>query len=154
MFSKEEQKEIKQTFWKGFKTVMNNVPSSTGKKVNWLNYPTKLKIIYVRCEVDDSKARFSIDIQAKDEDISEIVWEQFQELKTVIENEIGSPGIWLEKNNNSAGQSIKSIVWDLENVSIHNNLDKDKIYLFLKEKLISFDRFYQEFNEILFNLIK
>lgn len=154
MYSKEERKAIKQSFWKGFKAEMNKYPSSSGKRINWLNYPTKLKILYVRCDVSDRKATFSIDIQVKDEDIEEIVWEQFKELKVVLENEIGSQGVWLENNRNTAGQSIKSIVWILEDVDLYKTSDKSKIYTFLKEKLVGFDAFYQEYNEILFTLVK
>ncbi len=154
MYSKEERKAIKTAFWKSFKSEMNKVPSSTGKRINWINYPTKLKILYVRCEVNENEALFSIDIQTKDAGIREIVWEQFQELKMVLETEVGTPGIWLDENYNAAGQLIKSIVWKLEGVNIYRKEDAPTIFAFLKEKLVGFDAFYQEYNEILFTLIK
>jgi hypothetical protein len=154
MYSKEERKAIKTAFWRSFKSEMNTVPSSTGKRINWINYPTKLKILYARCEVDENGALFSIDIQTKDPGIREIVWEQFQELKMVLETEVGSPGTWLDENFNAAGQPIKSVVWKLDGVNIYRGEDTSKIFTFLKEKLVGFDAFYQEYNEILFNLIK
>ena len=154
MYPREERKTIKQAFWKGFKHYMNQYPSSTGKRINWLNYPTKLKILYVRCDVNKSGAIFSIDIQVKDEDIREIVWEQFKELKVVLEAEIGTSGTWHEERQNTAGQPIKSIVWELENVDLFNPSDTTAIYSFLKEKLLGFDVFYQEYNEILFTLVR
>lgn len=154
MYSKEERKAIKQIFWKGFKAEMNKFPSSNGKRINWINYPTKLKVLYVRCDVDCERATFSIDIQVKDEGIRELIWEQFLELKTVLEQEIGSPGVWLTQNKNSAGQPINSIQWELEGVSVFKPTDETKIYSFLKKKLIGFDAFYQEYNEILFTLVK
>jgi hypothetical protein len=154
MYSKEERKAIKQGFWKGFKSEMNKIPSSTGKRINWINYPTKLKILYVRCDADTEKATFSIDIQVKDPGVREIIWEQFLELKVVLEQEIGSSGTWLTEAKNAAGQSINSIRWELEGVNVFQPLDRKKIYSFFKEKLVGFDAFYQEYNEILFTLVK
>lgn len=154
MFSKEEKKERNKEFWKRFKSEMNKIPSSNGKRIQWLKYPTKIKFLFIRSEVTKDYAKFSIDIQSKDEDIQEIVWEQFQELKTVLENEFNIPPEWDEHAFNSAGKKIKQVYWKIDGVNLFNKEDEPKITEFLKDKYIRFDEFYQEYNEILFNLIK
>ena len=154
MFSKEEKKERNIAFWKTFKNKMNKIPASNGKRIQWLRYPTKIKFIFVRASVNKDFAKFSIDIQAKDLEIQEIVWEQFLELKMVLENEFNEAPIWDENAINDAGKSIKQIYWQMDGVNLFNKEDEDKIMDFLKDKYIRFDSFYQEYNEILFTLLK
>lgn len=64
------------------------------------------------------------------------------------------PGTWSEEVFNKAGQQISSIYWNLENVSIYNQKDEEKVFQFFKDKLVRFDRFYDVYKEILFGLIK
>ena len=48
MFSKEESKEHNLIFWNGFNTYMTKIRSSNGRKINWLNYPSDAKTIFIR----------------------------------------------------------------------------------------------------------
>ena len=154
MFSKEERKEIHQAFWKRFKTELSTTKNAEGKRINWLNYPTKLKQIYVRLHADNKCARFSIDIQAKDEGIRDLIWDQFIELKKVFEIEMTTEGIWSKEAYNAAGQNIYRISWEIDNVNMYERLDEERIFRFFGEHLMSFDRFYVEFREVLFGLLK
>lgn len=154
MFSKEERKEIHQGFWKRFKSKVSNEKNAEGKRINWLNYPTKLKQIYVRLQADNKSAQFSIDIQDKDEGIRELIWEQLTELKKVLESEMPDGGIWNKEAYNAAGQHIYRISWKLEEVNMYEPLDEEQIFLFFHKHLKGFDRFYVEFRDILFGLLK
>lgn len=154
MFTKEERKIFHSEYWARFKSHIASTRSVQGRRINWINYPTRIKEIYVRLDVNQESATFSIDIQSKDEGVRSIIWEQFTELKKVLENEIETPGTWSEEGYNKAGQKISSIYWRLEDVSIYNPKDEAKVFDFFKEKLVRFDRFYDIYKEILFGLIK
>ncbi|MEX1191510.1 MAG: DUF4268 domain-containing protein [Brumimicrobium sp.] len=154
MFTKEERKALHSEYWLRFKSFISSSRSVNNRRINWLNYPTGLKEIYVRLDINQERASFSIDIQSKDEGIRSIIWEQFLELKKVLENEMQIPGTWSEEVFNKAGQQISSIYWNLENVSIYNQKDEEKVFQFFKDKLVRFDRFYDVYKEILFGLIK
>lgn len=153
MFSKEQRKLIHEAFWTEFKTLMNKQANAEGKRIKWLRYPTKIKSIFIRLYVDSTKATFSIDIQPKDEGIRQVVWEQFIELKKVLEDEMGKDGIWLESTLNASNQEISQLIWTLKKVNIYRKEDKEQIFSFLKEKLISFDRFYCTYSDILIHLV-
>lgn len=152
MFSKEERKALHEEFWDDFKRFINKESNAEGKRIKWLRYPTKVKEIYVRLHIDSKLATFSIDIQAKDEGIRALIWEQFTELKVVLENEMGTDGYWKEIAYNDAGQAISQIKWTLEDLSIYNKNDRDKAFNFFRKHLLSFDQFYCEYADILINL--
>lgn len=154
VFTKEEKKAIHAEYWGRFKDYVSSKRSSEGRRINWLNYPTRLKEIYIRLDVNQERARFSIDIQTKDEGIRSIIWEQFEELKKVLETEMEIPGNWTETSFNTAGQEISSIYWELEGVDIYNPDDEQKVFQFFKQHLSRFDRFYNVYKDILIELIK
>lgn len=154
MLSKEELKLKNLQFWHDFKLFMSKTKSSNGKRITWLSYPTDLKHIYLRIEVDKKSVSLNFDIQFKDLSIREIFWEQMEELKVVLENEIGIDGIWIKKCHSESIKEFSRIQWNLTNVNYLDEKYKDQIFNFLKTKLVAFDTFYQEFKDILINLVK
>ncbi|HLW29799.1 MAG TPA: DUF4268 domain-containing protein [Brumimicrobium sp.] len=154
MFSKEERKAINTAFWTRFKEKSGVNKGANGKRINWVNYPTHLKQIYVRLHADTESARFSIDIQDKDEGVRSLIWEQFIELKKVLDQEMIIPAVWEEKAYNSANQPISRISWTLEDVNMYEKEDQHKIYDFFILLSLRFDRFYSTYDEILIGLLK
>lgn len=152
MISKEELKEKNTAFWDEFRKVMNNETSSAGRQVNWINYPTDVKDIYIRMEVDAKGCRLCFDVQPKSDDIRSILWEQMTELKTVMTKEMGVEAIWNEESHFWNGRLISRIKWENNDLNFFNEEDVPKIIEFLRDKLIRFDKFYQEYKDIIVNL--
>lgn len=152
MFTKDEMKNLKTDFWNGFKKTMQNVKSANGRKMNWLNYPTDVKDIYLRCEADQHGARLCFDFQMKDAGIRQLFWEQMVELKKVLELETGTDAMWIENTSSFSVPQFNRIVWENPSLNFYNQANHPQIYAFLKERLIAFDKFYQEFKDILINL--
>jgi len=152
MYNKEEVKAYKTTFWSGFKVYMSRTRSAAGYRMNWLNYPSGIKFIHIRTDADETGARFCFDIQAKDEGVRAVFWEQMQELRTVMESEMGTDGIWTEDCHSDAVPHFSRISWELKGVSIFNPEDYSEIFAFLEDRLVHFDAFYQDFKDILVNL--
>jgi hypothetical protein len=154
MLGKEALKEHNRNFWKTFHHRMRETRSRNGKGINWLQYPTNLKNLYVRLEATKNSASFYVDLQWKDEGIRSIVYEQMTELKAVMTESMKDPGEWLESFYDAEGQEISRIRWTLPGVNYYKELDHSKIYDFLEEKLRGFDEFYQEYKEILILLVQ
>jgi hypothetical protein len=93
-----------------------------------------------------------MDIQPKDAGIREIIWEQMGELKKVLENAMKYDTIWIEHMHLEDGRDFSRILWELNNVSFYAENDRPIIFEFLKNRLLEFDEFYQEFKEILISL--
>ncbi|TNF49813.1 MAG: DUF4268 domain-containing protein [Bacteroidetes bacterium] len=153
MLSKEERKQLNIDFWDQFKSEMRKIRSSNGKKMNWINYPTDVKNIYLRVVTESNRVSLCLDIQFKDQGVQSIVWEQLTELRKVLEAEMEHPTLWEENKVTTEGLNIGRISWTLSDVNYYDKSQWDDIIEFLKQRMIEFDRFYQEFKEILITLV-
>jgi hypothetical protein len=108
-------------------------------------------LIFIRLEADHKSAKLCFDIQGKDEEIRKLIYEQMTELKFVLESEMNYPTNWNEEFY-IKGQTISRISWELEDVNFYKESDKMKIYKFLEQRLIEFDRFYAEYKDVLIAL--
>jgi len=154
MLTREEKKQRNHLFWEEFRKYMSKVKSVNGRRMNWLNYPTDVKNMYVRLVVDSRSAKVCLDIQPKDDGIRAIIWEQMTELKKVLSDSMNQEAEWFENFHDNDGRLISRIVWEKIDVNFYNEADKEAIFEFLKNRLIEFDEFYQEFKEILIALTK
>lgn len=153
MLSKEEQKQKNTAFWEGFKQYMKGNMSVTGRRINWLNYPTELKDIYLRLEASGKGCAVHFDIQCRDSGVRAVVWEQMGELRAVLEAELSHPADWTEGLTGSTGLLFNRISWSRDTLNYYTEGDVPLIYAFFKEILLAFDRFYQEYKDILIALL-
>jgi hypothetical protein len=153
MLSKEKRKELNIEFWDSFNKEMRKIRSSNGKKMNWINYPTDVKNCYLRVVTESNTVSLCFDIQFKDTGIQSIVWEQLTELKKVLESEMNHPTVWTPEFFTKEGLIIGRISWELLGTNFYDRDNWNLIIDFLKQRLIEFDRFYQEFKEILITLV-
>lgn len=153
MLSKTEQKEKNSIFWGGVKTKMKKYMSVTGRRINWLNYPTEAKELYLRLHADGKTCSVNFDIQTRNNGVREVIWEQMGELKAVLLAEMKDEGSWIENYTMPDGRTISRITWERTDLNYFKEEDIPLIYDFLKEKIIAFDRFYQEYKDILLHLL-
>jgi hypothetical protein len=154
MLSKEELKTKKIEFWLDFKKHMSKFKSSNGKRVNWLNYPTEIKDLYFRLEVNKNYIAVNFDFQFKDKTVREVFWEQMYELKQVFELELGNEGNWIENCFSDVVSNFSRIQWKKEDLNYLKESNKQLIFEFFEQRLIAFDEFYQNFKEIFLFLSK
>ena len=153
MFTREELSQMNTSFWSGLKDQMKKIPSSSGRRINWINYPSDVKDLYVRLEADGKGVRLCFDIQTKDEGIRSIIWEQMTELKRVLEEHMTHPTQWIEHYEFADGRVLSRICWENNSLNYYQSNEHEEIYSFLKGRLIEFDAFYQEFKDILILLV-
>ncbi|MCH2225961.1 MAG: DUF4268 domain-containing protein [Crocinitomicaceae bacterium] len=152
MLSKEALKERNTTFWNEFRKQMRGVKSSNGKGINWINYPTGVKDVYLRMQTSGKGCVLSFEIQPKDDGVRSILWEQMTELKRVMENEMGPATAWNEFSHRFSGRNVSRIYWEDTSLNFYDFKQTEAVKAFFKEKLIAFDTFYQEYKEILISL--
>lgn len=152
MLSKEEKKELNTIFWNEFRKEMRAVKSSNGRGINWINYPTDVKDVYLRLEAAASGVAVCFDIQPKDDGIRSILYEQMTELKKVMEKTTGEASSWNEVDRTINGRTVSRISWENDTLNFYKKDDHTAIKSFFKDKLILFDTFYQEYKDILVNL--
>jgi hypothetical protein len=153
MYSKAEKKKYILDFWNGFGVYMKKYNADFGR-VRWVNYRSNVKDIFFRLNIDNKSATFSIEMQHKDEGLRELFFEQFKELKVVLEDNIREELIWEQKAFNQNNQPISGIFCDLNNVSIYNKDDWQSIFQFFEKRMVGLHTFWVEFEEIFKDLEK
>lgn len=153
MLKKEELRDYNAAFWDVFRKRMRSHPSSSGRRMNWLNYPSDVKSIFVRLEVTKKSASLNFDVQFKDEEILNLVWEQLLEMRKIMESTMEMKGDWIDDVYLENGQRFCRIQWKMEPCSYFDASQHEAIYAFLEKVLLKFDEFYQEFKEIVINLV-
>jgi|TARA_R110000737_G_scaffold161270_1_gene189125 hypothetical protein len=153
VLSKEELKEYNKSFWEEFRKRMRKHHSSSGRRMNWLNYPSDVKSIFIRLDVNKKEASVNFDVQFKDEEILDLVWEQLHEMRKIMENTMEMEAQWFDDLMLPNGQRYCRIQWKKEPCSYFDSNQHEEIYAFLEHTLIKFDEFYQEYKEIVINLV-
>lgn len=153
MLEKEEFKKLNKGFWIGFQTHMSKTRNVNDKRINWINYRSDVKSIFIRLEVDGKGARLCFDIQEKDEELRNLIYEQMTELKVVLEDITVEKPNWAPSFLLQKRQDISRIYWENDSLNLYKIEDHQKIYEYLRERLIKFDQFYQEYKEILIAMV-
>ena len=142
MYSKREASQLRQAFWTAFGQYMSPVLSSEGEQINWINYKTGEKDIYFRMNADNKKASIAIELTHKEADIQALYFEQFQQLKTLLQNALQEEWTWLLHTRNEHGKTISRIYTKIENVSIFKKDDWAQLISFFKPRIIALDEFW------------
>lgn len=151
MYSKEESRSLRREFWTSFGVYMKKYNKVYQGKINWVNYKTKCKDIYFRLDVTKKKASFSFDLQHRDTGMRELFYEQFTELKAVINDSFENKLTWDPEFETEHGTSSR-IYAELENVSVFNKNDWHDVFPFLEKNIVSAHEFWNEFSDIFTNL--
>jgi len=144
MYSKDEVSQLKQEFWTAFGQYMSPVLSAEGLRVNWVNYKTGLKHIYFRMEADKRSATIAIELAHPDAGIQELFFEQFKELKNILNAAVGEPWEWQLHTTDDYGKTTSRIFKQIDGVSIFNKADWPALISFFKPRIIALDEFWSD----------
>ncbi len=148
MFSREEKKAFNQLFWTSFGKYMKKYEMEYGKKINWTNYKTGIKDMYIRMDADNKKAIFSIDFQHSDLGIRDLFFEQFEELKRVFHDQMRHEFIWDKEYLNTNGEHIHRVYTEIIGVNKFNKDNWLESFNFFENHIVPFHDFWSEFKEI------
>ncbi|MGN6166291.1 MAG: DUF4268 domain-containing protein [Flavisolibacter sp.] len=142
MYSRQQAAQLKQEFWTVFGQYMTPVLSAEGEKINWINYKTGEKDIYFKMQADNKTAAVAIEITHKDAGVQQLYFEQFAELKKIIENILGEQWTWQLHITDENGKVISRIYKEISNVSIFKKEEWPLLISFFKPRIIALDEFW------------
>jgi len=145
MYSRQETADVRKKFWASFGKYLAPVPSSSGKKINWINYKTGIRVIQFKMEVIN-EAYIGIEITHNDPGKRKIYYDQFEALKPILEKVLGERWQWQLYTREKA--PIARIFTILPNVNVYNPADWPAIISFFKQRLIGLDYFWQEYRMV------
>ena len=142
MFSKEESRLLREDFWISF-----------GKSFprKWILYDTKIKSLSFKFHFDTKLALVALDLE---DDLENRItyWEKLQSLKSILTEEFLPEAIFNEIYILENGKEISRIYVLLDQkVSIHNKNSWQIVMEFFNEKMILFEDFFLEYEDILKN---
>ncbi len=145
MYNKEEATFIKQKFWTAFGKYMQPVPSASGEKVNWINYKTGIKGIYVRMNADNDNAYVAIEFSLGDKELQLKYFNCFLGLKKHFYNIAGVNWNFNKNYTTNDGKSLSIVITQLNGIKIFRESDWPAIISFLKKNMIALDLFWNDF---------
>jgi len=152
MYGKEEALELRKLFWTSFGKYMGKHRSVHGNKVQWVNYKTRVKDIYFRLEADKRTARVFIDLQHRDPEIRDLIFEQFTQLKTVFHDQTETEWEWYPSYTNEYKTNVARIMIEIEGVNLYNKDTWNDIFPFFEKHMVGLDAFWVEFYDVFKNL--
>lgn len=142
MYSRQEASQLRHEFWTTFGQYMSPVASAEGEKINWVNYKTGEKDIAFKMRADNKQAYIGIELSHKDRDIQHLYYEQFVELKAILESALQEAWTWQLHVHNEYGHVISRIYTELDGVSIFQKENWPPLITFFKPRIIALDEFW------------
>ncbi|MFC3417760.1 DUF4268 domain-containing protein [Algoriphagus hitonicola] len=142
MYSKAETSRIRKEFWIKFGQYMKPVPNAQGRRINWPNYKTGVKDIYFRMKAERGFASIGIEITQSDTELQELFFDQFLQLKRILETEVGEEWTWILHQENEFGQFVSKIEKVKKGLNVMEEKDWPDIISFLKPRIIALDEFW------------
>ena len=142
MFSKEESRLLRETFWISF-------GKSFPKK--WILYNTKIKGLSFKFHFDTKKALVALDIE---DDLENRInyWEKLLTLKSILLVDYLPQAIFEESYVLENGKEISRIYVPLNTkVSIHNKNSWQEVMVFFNDIMSRFEAFFEDYNEVIKN---
>ncbi|AXT20253.1 DUF4268 domain-containing protein [Flavobacteriaceae bacterium AU392] len=140
MFSKEESRLLRETFWTSF-----------GKSFprKWILYNTKIKGLSFKFYFDTKKALVALDLE---DDLENRIdhWEKLIALKTILLNDYLPEAIFEEEHYLDNGKEISRVYVPLnEKVSIHNKNTWQTTMEFFNVTMTAFEHFFEEYKDVI-----
>ena len=132
---------------------MGSQKSAGGYRVNWINYPLKIKNFFCRIILEDDHYGLVIDVQEKDESLRQLFTQQWYELKNVLSNALGNDVIIKANHIMFTGVPAVRVVLFEDQRSWQERQNWPVIQQNLKDYLIKWDAFWQDFDDVFKGLV-
>jgi hypothetical protein len=104
-------------------------------------------------EAGKRNASIGITLTHPDAGIQELFFEQFLELKTLLQGYLNEEWDWVLHTTDENGKIVSRIYTELQGVSIFNKNDWPAIISFFKPRILALDEFWNDTREV-FNSLK
>lgn len=150
MFNKDEVREIRGIFWKGFKRYCfkNKIDR------RWVLTGVKIKSVQLKFFADEQKALVLFQIDHKNDLRRYEVYECFQSYCKLMAESCGDDLKWDEDYVGIENRRISAIYFELPGVNINNQEEWDKIYAFFAEKMVLLEEAYWEYRDVVVERLK
>lgn|GEM_PF-6801539 len=149
MINKEEKARLKASFLRNLEFETSLHRNAHRKNLNWLQYRTGLKDIYLRLEIFQDQATLCFDFQHRNAEIRGLMFEQLSEMQNLLNSM--SPQPWDREGevpHPVTGLPIARISHTPQGLSIYNEADHPAIIRELTSFYRAFDKFWFDAKDV------
>ncbi len=148
MYTKQEASGIRQAFWTTFGQYLSPIPGAGGTRINWVNYKTGLRDVYIKMDATDMEANIAIVLTHKERERQFALYNKLFIMKPELEMTLMEEWIW-DRDAYQEGRMVCRIYINLPGVSIFKKGDWPRMITFLKDRIIRLDSFWFNKKELL-----
>lgn len=145
MYRKEEARELRMEFWKGFKRYCVRKKANT----RWVLTGVKIKSTQLKFFADHQKALVMFQIDHKNALRRYEVYEAFYVYKNLFSEVAGDVLKWEVDYEGIEEHQVSAVYFLLEDVSLYNKDDWEKIYRFFIDKMPLLEQLYFEYRDMI-----
>lgn len=116
--------------------------SADGLRINWINYKTGIKNLFFKTIAESKTA--CIMIEMSDPNMRELMYEQMEELKSVLHATLNEEWDWQPEVHDEHGKVVSRISKSIDNVSVFRQEDWPELISFFKPRIIALDEFWSD----------
>ncbi len=136
MYSREESKNLRETFWISF-----------GKSFprKWILYRTKVKGLVLRFYFDVRKAVVSLEVDTYDLNRRMVLWETLLALRPILVTEYLPEAQFQDTYCPEPEKEVSRVFVEMHGVSIHNKDSWGATMIFLDRNMVRLEDFFREY---------
>mgnify|MGYP006284510861 CR=1 FL=1 len=149
MYSKDEAKQIRLEFWDRFEKYAALRRRQKGKPAKFIMNKTGIKQLKLKFHFDTTEAIVGIDIETRNLDKRIELFGKLEELKSILEKNLGTALNWQLEYTLPTGKSISRIYLTKKDVNIYNKDTWPEVFPFFYKNMMKIEAFFEEYRELL-----
>ncbi len=149
MYSKDQAKEIRLEFWDRFEKYAALRRRQKGRPAKFIMNKTGIKQLKLKFHFDTTEALVGIDIETRNLDKRIQLFGKLEELKSILEKNLGKTLNWELEHTLPTGKSISRISLAKKDVNIYNKETWPEVFPFFYKNMMKIEAFFVEYRELL-----
>ena len=149
MYTKEEIKNLRVSFWDEFQKYSAPKRRKLGKPKKWMMQNTGIKAVDLKFHLDQQMASVGIDVVSKSLDKKVDYWNKLLGLKNLLQSEFEQEFVWDDMYQLESGKEIIRVALVLEEVNILDRESWPKVYEFFFENMMKLEDWLEEYKDVL-----
>lgn len=155
MYSKDEIKKLRLTFWELFGKRCEIHPELKYRKKKWMLHRTKIKGVALRFEVSRTDAKVILELSNRSEKLRLKAYEILEQYKIIVEVDFEDGLIWeFFHEREDSEKEVCRIYTQLPNVDFHRQNQWPDIYNFYIENMLKLERNFLSIRDLLQEQLK
>lgn len=149
MYTRDEKKNLRKTYWLQFKTYSNKRKLKAGKPGKWIMDNTSIKQLRLKFHFDTEIAWAGIEVDTKNLDKRIDLFDKFEKLKAILEKAVPNELTWELEEEITETKTVSRIYAKKGNVNIYNKEDWKLVNIFLYEVMDPIEDVFREYLDFL-----